>query len=148
MGFSIAQVFTVIGTRNEYTGNILIFVSLQWSGSKVCHLLIKFSVSYTGTKVHISCNHEDEKSPKWDAADSSQLLIVTTNPNVPQSCKWEQKPFLSIPVPPPAPLGLHLWRLYKPFLLLFLMVNHLRAGWVASCWWQAASPKSSLWRDT
>lgn len=52
VGFSIAQVFTVIETRNEYTGNILIFVLLRWLGSKVCLPLIKFSV-------HISCSHED-----------------------------------------------------------------------------------------
>lgn len=93
-------------------------------------------LSYTGTKVHISCNYEDE-SLKWDSADFSQLLIVTTNPNVPWSCKWE-KPLLSIPVPPPAPLGLHLWRLWKPFLLLFLMVNPSE-GWMSGVMLTAGS---------
>lgn len=53
----------------------------------------------------------------------SQLLVVKTNPNIPQSCKRELKPFLSIAAPPPAPLGLCHMRLWKPFRLFFLMVN-------------------------
>lgn len=78
--------------------------------------LTKFSVSCTRTGAATGRYHEDGRSREPEAAAHSWLLMA--NPNIAQRHKRELKSFLSVTVPPPAPLGLCLMMLRKPFLPL------------------------------